>query len=274
VIDACTTPPFLVDRRVVVVREAGQLTTGDAKRLVTYLGDPLLTTVLVLVSGGGTVPTALTKAVGATGTVEDTTVGTGKSRTQWLATHLKDGPVRLDGAATALLAAHLGGDMGRLRGLLDTLASAYGTGATVSVDDLRPFLGEAGSLAPWDLTDAVDAGDSAVALSVLHRMLEAGDSHPLVVTTMLHRHYRQMLRLDGAGVTSSEEAARLLGLRSAFPARKALAQADRMGSRRIAEAIGLVARADLDLRGVTELPGVVVLEILVARLGRLARQGR
>ena len=28
VIDACTTPPFLVERRVVVVREAGQLTAG------------------------------------------------------------------------------------------------------------------------------------------------------------------------------------------------------------------------------------------------------
>ena len=48
--------------------------------------------------------------------------------------------------------------MGRLAGLLDTLASAYGPGATVTVADLEPFLGEAGSLAPWDLTDAIDAG--------------------------------------------------------------------------------------------------------------------
>ena len=40
VIDACTTPPFLVERRVVVVREAGQIGAADAKRLAAYLADP------------------------------------------------------------------------------------------------------------------------------------------------------------------------------------------------------------------------------------------
>lgn len=274
VIDACTTPPFLVERRVVVVREAGQLVAADAKRLVSYLEDPLPTTALVLVGGGGTVPQALTKAIGARGELVETAVGTGRARSQWLADHLSGGPVRLDGAATALLSAHLGGDMGRLEGLLQTLASAYGPGSTVSMDDLEPFLGEAGSLAPWDLTDAVDAGETAKALSVLHRMLVAGDSHPLVVMTILHRHYRQILRLDGAGVTSADEAAALLGLRSSFPAKKALAQATRLGSVRVARAIRLLAEADLDLRGSTALAGEAVLEVLVARLSRLGRQGR
>ena len=274
VIDACTTPPFLVERRVVVVREAGQLVAADAKRLVSYLEDPLPTTALVLVGGGGTVPQALTKAIGARGELVETAVGTGRARSQWLADHLSGGPVRLDGAATALLSAHLGGDMGRLEGLLETLASAYGPGSTVSMDDLEPFLGEAGALAPWDLTDAMDAGETAKALSVLHRMLVAGDSHPLVVMTVLHRHYRQILRLDGAGVTSADEAAALLGLRSSFPAKKALAQATRLGSVRVARAIRLLAEADLDLRGSTALAGEAVLEVLVARLSRLGRQGR
>lgn len=274
VIDACTTPPFLVERRVVVVREAGQLTAADAKRLVAYVQDPLPTTALVLVSGGGTVPSSLTKAVTATGEVMETSVGTGRARSQWLADHLKEGPVRLDGSAVALLSAHLGGDMGRLEGLLGTLATAYGPGAAVSAADLEPFLGEAGSLAPWDLTDAVDAGETAKALAVLRRMLVAGDTHPLVVMTLLHRHYRQMLRLDGAGVTSADQAAQLLGLRSSYPAKKALAQATRLGSAGVGRAIQLLARADLDLRGLTDLGGDVVLEVLVARLSRLARQGR
>ena len=274
VIDACTTPPFLVERRVVVVREAGQLSAADAKRLVAYVQDPLDTTVLVVVSGGGTVPSSLTKAVTAAGQVVDTSVGTGRARSQWLTDHLKGAPVRLDGPATALLSSHLGGDMGRLEGLLGTLATAYGTGASVSVAELQPFLGEAGALAPWDLTDAVDAGETGKALAVLHRMLVAGDTHPLVVMSLLHRHYRQILRLDGAGVTSGEQAAEVLGLRSAYPAKKALAQAARLGSAGIGRAVQLLARADLDLRGVTDLSGDVVLEVLVARLSRLVRQGR
>jgi DNA polymerase-3 subunit delta len=274
VVDACTTPPFLVERRIVVVREAGQMSAGDAKRLVEYLADPLPSTAMVVVSGGGAVPTSLTKAIGAAGEVIDTSVGTGKARTQWLADHLKAGPVRLDGPAQALLGKHLGSDMGRLAGLLDTLAAAYGQGATVSADDLAPFLGEAGSLAPWDLTDAIDAGQTAQALEVLHRMLTAGESHPLVLITLLHRHYRQMLRLDGSGARSPEQAAEMLGMKSAFPAKKALAQVNRLGTDKIARAITLLAEADMDLRGSTALPGETVLEVLVARLSRLGGQRR
>jgi DNA polymerase III subunit delta len=273
VIDACTTLPFLVERRVVVVREAGQLTAADAKRLAGYLQEPLATTALVLVGGGGTVPQALTKAVSAAGEVVDTSVGTGKARSQWLTEHLSGGPVRLDAAAAALLSEHLGEDMGRLEGLLDTLASAYGAGARVSPDDLEPFLGAAGSLAPWDLTDAIDAGDPAKALDVLRRTLASGDSHPLVVMSVLHRHFRQLLRLDGSGVTSPDEAALVLGLRSAYPAKKALAQSRRLGPARTARAVQLVARADLDVRGATGLPEEAVLEVLVARLARLVKQG-
>ncbi len=275
VIDACTTPPFLVARRVVVVRDVGKLAATDARRLADYLKEPLPTTALVLLSGGGkAVATSLSKAAGATGRVVDTSVGrTGRDRSQWLADHFRAGPVRLEPAAQKAAAEHLGSDMGRLAGLLDMLAAAYGDGASVSVAELEPFLGHAGSLAPWDLTDAIDGGETATALAVLHRLLEADGGHPLVVMANLHRHYRQMLRLDGADVTSPEQAAEVLGIHS-YPAKKVLAQTRRMGAARIAQAIALLAEADLGLRGTTLLPGETVLEILVARLARLVRQGR
>jgi DNA polymerase-3 subunit delta len=47
-----------------------------------------------------------------------------------------------------------------------------------------------------------------------------------------------------------------------------------LGTAQIARAINLLAQADLDLRGVTALPGELVLQVLVARLSRLVRQGR
>jgi DNA polymerase-3 subunit delta len=50
-LDACLTPPFLTDRRVVVGRNAGALSAGDAARLIEYLAAPLETTVLVFVGG-------------------------------------------------------------------------------------------------------------------------------------------------------------------------------------------------------------------------------
>ncbi len=273
IVDACTTPPFLVERRVVVVRDAGRFTAADAARMVDYLADPLPTTVLVLMSGGGALPATLSRAATRHGRVLDASVGTGRARSQWMADQVRHGPVRLEAAALAGLSDHLGEDIGRLAGLLDALAAAYGAGASVTAEELGPFLGEAGSTAPWDLTDAIDAGDMATALGALHRMLTGGGSHPLVVLAILHRHYRQLLRLDGSAATGPEEAAELLGLRSSFPARKALTQSRRLGSARIGRAVKLLADADLAVRGTSGLPEEVVLEVLVARLSRLARQG-
>lgn len=271
VVDAVTTPPFLVDRRVVVVRDAGRLNAADAARIVAALDDPVPSIALVLVGGGGTVPQALVKAVGARGQVVDAAAGTGRDRTRWLGEHLRHAPVRLTSGAAKRLGEHLGQDLGRLAGVLDTLAAAYGEGATVGEEQLEPFLGEAGAVPPWDLTDAIDAGDSAAALSTLHRMTGAGGRSAPEILAVLHRHFSHMLQLDGAGVGSGDEAAALLGVRSAFVAKKALAQANRLGGDRVAQGIMLLADADLDVKGRTGLPPEVVLEVLVARLSRLSR---
>jgi DNA polymerase-3 subunit delta len=270
VVDALTTPPMLVDRRVVVVRDAGRLSAAEASRLVAWLDDPLPGVVLVVVAGGGSVPAALGQAVSRSGIVVDSTAGTGRARSQWLADQLRRAPVRLDARAAAALGEHLGRDLGRLRGLLDSLAAAYGEGASVDEVRLAPFLGEAGSVAPWELTDAIDAGDAAGALEALGRLLGAGSMHPLAVMGVLHRHVQAMLRLDGAQVTTAEEAAALLGSRSVYPARKALEHGRRLGSARIGRAVTLLAAADLDLRGASALDERAVLEVLVARLARLA----
>jgi DNA polymerase-3 subunit delta len=270
VVDALTTPPFLADRRIVVLRDAGRLLAADAARLVACLDDPLPGVILVIAVGSGTIPATLVKAIDRTGTVIDTAVGTGRARTQWLVDRLHEAPVRLDARAGSRLGEHLGGDVSRMRGLLEALAAAYGEGASIDIERLEPFLGEAGSVAPWDLSDAIDAGETAGALGALRRLFGAGSFHPLQVLAILHRHYQAMLRLDGSGVTTPDEAAARLGMRSSYPARKALEQGRRLGPTGISRAVTLLADADLDIRGRSALPAETVLEVLVGRLSRLA----
>lgn len=266
--DACQTPPFLAARRVVVAREVGRFLTEELAPLLAWLADPLPTTSLVLTGGGGQVSIKLVNAVRKVGQVVEAGSGSGRARGEWLSAKLAHAPVRLDSKAAAALGRHLGEDVGRLATLLEALAAAYGTGARVGEEQLEPFLGQAGGVAPWALTDAMDRGDPAAALAQLHRMLEGGDRHPLAVMSSLHRHYASMLRLDGSGVTDEQAAAALLGT-APYPAKKAMAQARRLGSAGVARAIELLAAADLDLRGATGVPDVVVLEVLVARLTRI-----
>ena len=272
-LDACLTPPFLTDRRVVVARNAGVLNADDGARLVQYLDDPLDTTVLVLVGGGGTVPQKLVTAIKAKGELIDAGLPRqARERTSWIVDKLRSAPVKLDNRAAQRLGDHLGEDLNRLNGILEVLRTAYGEGATVSVDQLEPFLGDAGGVAPWDLTDALDKGDAATALGLLHRLIKGGDRHPLVVMATLHRHYGQMLRLDGSNARDEKAAAQVLGLKgSTFPAKKALASARRLGSPKIRRAVALLAEADLDLRGQKSWPEELVMEVLIARLCQLAR---
>jgi DNA polymerase III subunit delta len=271
-VDAAQTPPFFGDRRVVVARDVGRFSTHDVEPLVAYLRDPLATTSLVLVAGGGQVARTLVEAVRKAGHVVDAGVPGGRGRSTWLAARLKDGPVRLDARAAAMVGDHLGDDVDRLGSLLEMLAAAYGQGARVGPEEVGPLLGGVGSVAPWELTDAIDRGDTAVAVTVLRRLIGPGGRHPLVILATLHSHFGRMLRLDGADVADEAAAAALLGMTgSTYPAKKALVQVRRLGHGPVARAIQLLADADLALKGAVDWPAEVVLEVLIARLSEMNR---
>jgi DNA polymerase-3 subunit delta len=268
IVDAAQTPPFLADRRVVVARGVGRFSTAEVAPLNAYLADPLPSTALVLVGGGGQLSRPLLEAIRKVGHVIEADVPSGRGRSTWLAAQLKNAPVRLDAAASAAVAGHLGEDLSRLPGILATLASAYGAGSRLDADDVAPYLGAAGSVAPWELTDAIDRGDTAAAVGHLRRLVEGGGRHPLVIMASLHTHFTRMLRLDGdPDVNDEKSAAAALGMTgSTFPAKKALVQARRLGTAGISRAILLLADADLALKGTIDWPGELVLEVLVARL--------
>ena len=275
VVDAAQTPPFFTDRRVVVARGIGRFGVEELAVLLGYLDDPLPSTALVLVASGGIVSQKVPNAVKKIGHVVDVSLRQAKDAKAWFQARLKDATVRLDGGATRAVADHVGDDVGRLVGLLNLLEGVHGPGARLSADDVVPFLGEAGGVAPWELTDAIDEGRTEAALTHLHRMLEGGGRHPLVIMATLQTHYTRMLRLDGAQAANEAAAAKLLGMTgSTFPARKALAQARRLGPSGVRRAISLLADADLALKGAIDWSGELVLEVLVARLSRLAPKAK
>ncbi len=280
-VDAAQTPPLFTDRRIVVMRQAGRFSkAADVGPLVQYLADPLPTSVIVLVweiAPGqqrlSAIPKKLAEAVTASGgkvTVTDVASGRG-ARDDWWSDQLSASAVSLDGRAVTLLRDHIGEDFGEVPALLRRLEAAYDAGANVTVDQLQPFLGGAGSVPPWELTDTIDRGDARGAIDALHRMLGSGERHPLQIMASLQSHYLRIAKLDGAGARNERDAATALGIKgSTFPARKALDVSSTLGREGTKRAITLLAEADLTLRGGgVAWPGELVLEVLVARLARL-----
>jgi DNA polymerase-3 subunit delta len=279
VVDAAQTPPFLTDRRVVVGRDLQQFKSVEALApLVAYLAAPLDTTSLVVVWEGGAVHKGLAAAIKEAGgeTIDSSPGYRAQDQKAWLADHVSASGLHLDRAAVDAIAQNLGQDVSRLRGILATLESTFGPGAKLSLADVEPYLGEAGGVAPWDLTDAIDRGDIPTAVAQLHRFHGKDRPWPLVIGT-LHGHVQRMLAIDGSDARNEKDAAAILGMKgSTFPAKKAMDQGRRLGSDRIAQAVKLLADADRDLRGHRDygrdVNDALVLEVLVARLAFLAKR--
>ena len=271
VVDAAQTPPFLTPFRVVICRNLHRFKAEELLALVGYLAEPLDSTTLVLIWASGRQPKALADALKGAGAEQiDASAPAGKNRAQWLDAEFAASDLRLDAGAKRLVADTVGDDLSRITGVAASLLATFGPGARLSAPDIESYLGGQGSVPPWELTDAIDSGDAPTALDKLHRLLNAGDRHPLQLMVTLQSHVERILRLHGSGAGTEQQAAEVLGLKgSTFPARKALTRARALGGPRIGRAIELVAQADVDLRGASSWPGEQVLEVLVVRLARL-----
>lgn len=279
-VNAAQTLPFLTDRRLVVGRDLGLFSKqAMVEPLVSLLANLPDTTDLILVWEKAStsqrlpaIPKTLSGALKSVGAETIDAAPSGRGRKSAVDERLATAPVRLDASAKRAIVDRIGDDLGRLSSIFETLVSAFGLDAALSDDDVVPFLGAASDVPPWELTDAIDDGNIALALEKLERMLVGGERHPLQALATLHNHYQRALRLDGAPVVDERSAAAHLGMSgSTFPARKALALSRRLGSERLSRALSLLARSDLDLRGATGLDGPIVVTVLVARLAQLSR---
>lgn len=269
-LDACETPPFFGTKRYVVVKEIGLLKSQDAQELLSYLKNPSPSTCLILVSGSGSITPSLSKVLKENAQIVEAGVPAKRNRHPWFLKKIKESQLRIETSAVQKLEEHLGDDISRLEGILSNLKARYGEKGLLGFSEIEPFLGLAGGVGPWELTDAIDKGNSSLALSVLQRLLNS-QKHPLVIMTILYRHYLSMLILEGKESLTEDEASKILGSRSTFTAKKSLLQTKKLGKHKIHNAIVLLADADADLRGEKGWENQLTLEILVGRLSTMSR---
>lgn len=279
ILNAVQSPPLVTTRRVVVVHDPEHLTADEAAPLVAYLATPLETTTLVMVGAGGRLPRPLGDALRTA-----TTVGPRSEHTEdVLDDALGSAGLRLEPAAARAVAEHLGEDAGRIGALVEVLGAAHGPGVTLALDDVTPYLGEAGPVPAYLLTNRIEEGDAAGALETLHRLVtvttprQPRPMHPLQVLGILQSRYRRLLRVDDPQVRTAADAHAALGRKpgtSTFPARKILEASRALGSNGLRRAIGLLHRADLELKGASGLPADAVTEMLVVRLAALHARAR
>lgn len=272
IIDALTTMSLFADRRVVVLRDLDGLLAEHHEPVAAAIAN-CIEGVDLVVTAGSKLPKVLESGLSPLKPekVGAAVVSKPADRVRWVEEKLVEAGFTWAPEVPRLIEGWFGGDHARVAGLVRTLVSALGEGAKLTRSDVEDFLGDAGRIEPWRLTDPIDAGNTADALVMLHRMLS--DSHPLQVLGLLANRYAQMMKVDGRGLRTEKEAAEVLGGHP-FAAKKILEQQMRLGSANLARAVRLIAEADVDLRGGKDWDEMLVLEVLVARLSRLAGGGQ
>ena len=102
-------------------------------------------------------------------------------------------------------------------------------------------------------------------------MLGAGERHPLQVMAILQGHYGKLATLDGRQLRTEAEAAAALGIKPGFPARRRWSWPGGSVGRRSAGRSTCSPPPTSTCAAAGTLDSTLVMEILVARLSRLAR---
>jgi DNA polymerase-3 subunit delta len=244
VVTAARTLPMMSPRRVVVVMRAEALlvpkreseaATRALDELEALLKHPDPQIALVLVAAAVDKRSRMYKLL----TRQATCVVCGQIEDQadaerWIRTRVAAGGMEIEPAAARLVAERSGTDLKRLRNDLDRLLLYTLGQKTISRDDVRDLVGPAALQDDWAMTNAIEAGNPAMALRQLALMLDTG--------------------------APAEKILGQLGwvVRTKFPAR---------GPARLRRAVDAVFRTDLDLKRSAGDPRVLLERLVVELTG-------
>ena len=268
VLDELRTLPFFAKTRVVVVDNADPFVTAHRKELEAYAEQPASRGILILLVKLWPSNTKLAKLVEKVGLSIDCKGPNERLLTPWLV-HLAKTRYKadLDPAAADLLRELVGGEVGLLAAEVEKLAVYVGPTAKIQRADVARMVGAGRIESVWKVLEAATTGRGDLALEHLDSLITSGE-HPVgllaaMSSSLLKVHHAgrlRRLRLD------LHEACNASGITYPVAIELTRRQHAHLGPTRVDRLPALLLRADLDLKGGSQLPPRTVLERLVVEL--------
>jgi DNA polymerase-3 subunit delta len=268
VMDELQTVPFFGERRLIVVENADPFVTRYRPALEKAVADLPERGVLVLDVKLWPTNTRLAKLVDSAATL----VCKGPSKmqqwcVQWAKTHLGK-PIAQP--AAEMLVELVGAEMGVLDQELSKLAIYVGDRQCIDTDDVDKLVGRSRLESTWKIFDAIGAGQSAAALTLLDRLLDQGED-PMRI---LGAFSWQLRLLAQAGRLAMLGAPLVVALQELgvppFRIKGAEQQLRHLGRERAMQLYDWLLEVDQGVKGGSQLPERTQLERLVVRLARKA----
>jgi DNA polymerase-3 subunit delta len=268
--DELETVPFLSPCRLVVVEQADPFVSQFRAALEKYVAKPAPTGVLVLEVKAWPGNTRLAKLLDVDATIVCKAPAAYRLPAwcvPWASTRYGK---QLTSEAAKLLVDLVGSEMGLLDQELAKLAIYVGTRTRIDTEDVDKLVGNSRTENMWKIFDAIGAGRSAEALTILDRLFEQGEE-PLRI---LGAFSMQLRRLAQAARWSRQGQSLSAALDRAgvppFAQRGCEQQLRHLGRQRTERLYDWLVEADLGLKGSSQLPPRALLERLVFRLAQPA----
>jgi DNA polymerase-3 subunit delta len=176
--------PVVSERRVVVVREPEKLTGRDPELLITYIENPLASTVLLLVSVKPDFRTKLFATAKSRGVALEFRPLYENRIPGWITEQVQFLGKRIDLQGAKLLAACSAPSLREVRNEIDKLCMYAGERTELTVADVSAVVGMSREFTPFELQKAVGVRDAGRAIAILERLLETGVAIPLIIATL------------------------------------------------------------------------------------------
>lgn len=270
VLDELRTLPFFSDRRVVIVDGADTFVTANRKALEAYTEHPVSTGSLVLCVKTWPASTRLARQVAGAGLTIECKAPAESELSDWVERLAREQfDAKLDREAADLLVELVGPEAGLLASEVQKLAVYVGERRRIQAADVKRMVGAGRVEAIWEVLEQATTGHSGQALDLLDRLLTSGE-HPVgllaAMSASLRRVYHagQLRRARRTLEEACQEAGIPTYRRQAIElVRK---QHAHLGPARVDRLPADLLRADLDLKGFSQLPPRVVLERLLVNL--------
>lgn len=273
VLDELQTLPFLSPRRLVVIENADPFVSKYRAQLEKYLTQPAARGVLVLTVKAWAATTRLAKQLDDASTIVCKAITTQRLPdwcVRWAASHHAK---QLAAPAARLLVDLVGGDMGLLDQELAKLSIYVGDQPQIETNHVDLLVGNSRMENTWKIFDAIGAGQSGEALTILDRLFDQGDDpiRTLGAFSLQLRRLAQAYRLNRLGKPLSTAL-----IEAGFPpfaVRGGEQQMRHLGQRRAERLYDWLLETDLGLKGSSQLPARTQLERLVVRLAAARPNG-
>ena len=177
VAEEARTMPFLVERRVILVRNADVYMSMSSEKkspllpLLECVESPCDTTVLMLVAPNADRRKRLYKACEKNGVVVECPQLDDRALAQWIRERVSERELTISAGAVAALIERVGSRLSDMVNAINLVTNYVSGGEAVTEADVRDACADVAEATVWALTDAIAQSNTTAALEALHELL-------------------------------------------------------------------------------------------------------